>query len=100
MSVDFVQSGGIAIDDPHDFARFLVVEIPNEVRPPLASPNHRHANHCHPWHRRLGLPNAPMRGTRKSRSAPRHHCANRSELLRLRTIFTVSLLRPEYAGDG
>src|SRR5262245_38334432 len=56
MSLHFVQSGGIAVDDPDDFARLFVVEIPNEVGPPLASPNNRHANHCHSGRRRLALP--------------------------------------------
>ena len=71
MSVHFLQSRRIAIDDPDDFARLFVVEISDEVRPPLASPNHRHANHCHACRHRLGLPSLPMRAARKSRSAPR-----------------------------
>jgi len=45
MSVHFLQSGCIAIDDPDDFARLFVVEISDEVRPPLASPNHGHVDH-------------------------------------------------------
>src|SRR5262245_3190385 len=56
VSLHFVQSGGVAIDDPDDFTRLFVVEIANEVRSPLASPNHRHANHCYSGRRRLPLP--------------------------------------------
>src|SRR4030095_2812449 len=55
-SVYLVQSGRIAVDDPDYFARLLVVKIPNEVWPPLASPKHRHANHSRPCRRRVELP--------------------------------------------
>jgi hypothetical protein len=66
-SVHLVQSGRIAVDDPDYFARLLVVKIPNQVRPPLASPKHRHANHSHPCCR-FDLPKGRLRATRKPRS--------------------------------
>ena len=70
MSVHLLQSRRIAIDDPDDFARLLVVEIPDEVRPPLASPNHRHANHCHPCRRRFDLPSVPRACGQKAALCP------------------------------
>jgi len=36
--VHFLQSRRIAIDDPDDFARLFVMEISDEVRPPLPAP--------------------------------------------------------------
>src|SRR5262245_18890176 len=84
MSVHFLQSGSIAVDDPDDFAALFVVEIPNKVWPPLASPNHRHANHCHSGRRRLALQRSTVPATKKSRSAPGHPWVNRSEPLRLK----------------
>ena len=99
-SLHLVQSSRIAVDDPDHFARLLVVKIPNEVRPPLASPNHRHPNHCHPRRRRFDLPNCRVRAARKPPSAPGHRSVNRSRLFRLTRIFTAPPLPPECAGDG
>ena len=100
MSVDLVQSGRIAVDDPDDFACLLVVKIPNKVRPPLASPNHRHANHCHPCRGRFNPPSRRVRAIRKPHSVPGRRCVNRSGSFRFTPTLTAPPLHPECGGGG